>query len=60
MANDIEQTENTYKLNDSNKDLIKTCKAIHELLRLALLKHLLVIIIVNWVIIFNMLQKTLQ
>ncbi len=59
MANDIEQTENTYKLNASNKYLIKTIKAIHEPLRLALLKQLLIITVVNWVIIFNVLQKLL-
>jgi len=59
-GNNIDQTDNTYNLNASNEALIKTSKAKPKQLRLALLKHLLVFIIVNRVIIFKMLPKILQ
>ncbi len=56
-VNDIDQTANTYNLNACNKVLIKTSKAKLKQLRLTLLKHLLILIIVNRVIIFRMVQK---
>ncbi len=48
---------NTYNLDASNKALIKTCKAKPMQLRITLLKHISIVIIVNLVIVFNMLQK---
>ncbi len=59
-GNNIDQTANTYNLNACNEALIKTSKAKPKQLRLALLKHLLVFIVVNRVIIFKMLPKILQ
>ncbi len=60
LGNDIEQIANTYKLNACYEALIKTIKATSKQLRLALLKHLLIFIIVNQLIIFKMLPKIFQ
>jgi hypothetical protein len=60
LGNATEQTANTYKLNACNKALIKTSKPNVRHLRLALVKHLLIIIIVNQLFIFNILTTILQ
>jgi len=57
LGNNIEQTANTYKLNDRNKALIKLAKAKLKQLSLSLLKHLLILIFVIRVIILRMLSN---
>jgi hypothetical protein len=44
LGNDIDQTANAYNLNTYNESLIKTSKAKLKRLRLALLKHLLILL----------------
>ena len=57
LGNDIDQTAKTYNLNAFNKALIKTSKAKLKQLSRLYCKNLLIFVIVNQVIIFNMLQK---
>ncbi len=59
-GNNIDQTAHAYNLNTCNKALIKNRRVELKQLRLGRLKHLLIFIIVNLVIIFNMLPKLLQ
>jgi hypothetical protein len=59
-SKDIEQTANTYNLNAFNKALVKISKAILTKIRLALLKHILIIIILIKAVIFELLQRTIQ
>jgi hypothetical protein len=54
-GNDAEQTANTCNINACNRALIKISKPILKQLKLALIKYLLLIIIDNRVIIFDML-----
>jgi hypothetical protein len=57
LGNNIEQTTSAYYLNAYNEVLIKLAQAKHKQTSLALLKHLLIFIVVNRVIIFKMLPK---
>ncbi len=60
LGNNIHPTANTNNLSAGNKALIKTSKAKLKQLRLTLLKQVLIVIIVNWIIIYNVLPKLLQ